>query len=628
MKKLFALILTLAMALPGMGALAQEAAADPSGPAVVAVSTQMSGYLFTDMWGSNSVDVGLRSLLHGYGVVVEEYTGQYGVNSTVVTDFATSDDDRGDRTYIFTLAPDLTYNDGTPITAADYVFSVLLQSNPAIRELGGQNTTFSALKGYREYAGGDTDVFSGVRLLEENQFSVTVPASELPYYYELAYARVEPYPIDVIAPGFTVRDDGLGAYLSQEAAQNGQGVSLTSGLLRQTLTGEMGYLHQPKVTSGPYRLVEYNAASRTATLALNPHYKGNAEGRKPEVESIKIVPMNNDKALEAFAKGQVQMIHNVSDPGAAVLANQLLADGKANVSSHLNSGYASLSFASEQAPTDDVNVRKAIAMLVNRNSLISALYQDNALPVYGYYGYGQWMPQQNPDALMEYDLGYDVDSARALLEQAGYVYNKEGKPFEEGKDEIRHKLAGGVLTPLELRWAKTKSAAADLLQEQLENSFDRLGVKLAVYEMSFSDMLEEYYRTNGSRKNNLFFLSEMFSYEFDPYKSYHVGEEWQGAFNTSGLRDDELMEAAQAMRRVESGNTAAYLEKWYAFQDRWHEVMPTVPIYCTVEVDVSASTIYGFVENGGNGLGAAVLYASYTKPEVQPAQSDEVGVAN
>ena len=627
MKKVFALVLAISMMVPGMGVLAEATAvpvaqtaptANTSGELVVALQTQMSGYLYTDMWGSNTVDANLRALLHGYATVTWDETGVYRVDSNVASNLTTEDNARGDRTYTFTLATDLTYNEGTAITAADYVFSILLQSDPAVRALGGVNTQFSYVKGYANYAQSKTGVLTGVRLLGDHQFSITVPAAELPYYYEMTYALVEPSPIGVLAPGYTVRDDGKGVYLALADAQDAvapDASPLTDALLATTLTAEDGYLHQPKITSGPYQLAAYDASEHIASLTINPLYKGNAQGRKPEIQAVKIVQMDNATALTAFANGEVQLIHNLTDADTILAARQLQSDGSANVGNHLSSGYAYVSFACEQAPLDDVNVRKAIAMCLDREVFCATLFQNNALPVYGYYGYGQWMLAQDSANLAKYDLGFDVESARALLEKSGYTYNEDGDPFVAGRGQTRCKLQGGVLMPLELRWAKTDSKAADLVKEQLTTAFNQLGVRLVIDEMSFRDMLTQYYRTDGVRQDNLFFLSEMFPYAFDPYWSYQVADEWQGAYNTTGLRDEKLMNAAQRMRSVQSGDTVDYLLKWNAFQDRWNEVMPTVPLYCNVEFDVSIPTVYDFVENARNGLSAALLNATYTKPE-------------
>lgn len=616
MKKLVALL--TALMLVGSAALAQGAAQPAAAePTVVAIATQMSGYLYSNMWGSNNVDANLRSLLHGYSTVVWKNTGEFAVDTSVVASHTVADDGRGNRTYTFNLVHGLLYNDGSPITARDYVFTVLLQSDPLISALGGQHTNYDYLTGYAEYASGSRAVFSGVRLLGDYRFAITVTVGELPYFFEQTLMDVSPTPIQAIAPGYAVRDDGRGAYLTlaeNATAEVGVPAPLTLDLLQTNLGGVNGYAHQPRITCGPYQLVTYDAAASSATVEINPNYQGNFEGRKPKLPAIKIVYMDNVSAMDAFERGDVQIVHKLTDASEVARARALQSNGGGEVINFLSAGYSFLAFACEQAPTDDVNVRKAIAMCIDRNAFCTDLFQNNALPVYAYYGYGQWMVSQNAEALAKYEIGFDVDSARDLLIKAGYTYNEDGKLYEDGKQQVRCRIKKGRLTPLELRWAKTPGQASELLLRQLTDACARLGIRLTVTDMSFADMLHQYFRVDGAREYNLFFLTETFFFAFDPYNAYNVDDVWQGAVNTSGLRDERLMAAARAMRRVPSGDMEAFTAKWFKFQDRWREVMPTAPIYSNVYFDLCVPTLYEFSANVRFGLSYALLYTTLVKP--------------
>lgn len=178
MRRIVCLCLLAALLAGLTGASVAEGARDSL---AVGTLTQMSGMFFTDCWGNNTADLDVRALLHGYSTVAMQSGGQFGIDATVCTaEYA--DDASGNRTYTFYLNPDLLFSDGSPITARDYAFSVLLLSGPEMAALGGSNLDFAHLSGFDAYSSGDGKAFSGVRLIDEHTFSLTVAADALPFF--------------------------------------------------------------------------------------------------------------------------------------------------------------------------------------------------------------------------------------------------------------------------------------------------------------------------------------------------------------------------------------------------------------------------------------------------------------
>ncbi len=212
----------------------------PGSKITVGSVTKVAGQFSTDMFGNNTSDIDIRALLHGYSTVAYTDDASYTLDETVAQVDVATEDDFGNKVYVFHVNDGLTYNDGTPITAKDYAFSVLLQSAPQMAELGASTSGYWHIQGYDQYASGERNYLSGVRLLDDMTFSLTIRANALPYYYELTYVNVTPYPISVIAPGCTVEDDGDGAYIDGE---------FTAAVLEKTmLDPETGYCSHPMVT--------------------------------------------------------------------------------------------------------------------------------------------------------------------------------------------------------------------------------------------------------------------------------------------------------------------------------------------------------------------------------------------
>lgn len=605
-------LVALALLMP----LAHAPVHAETGWVTVAVPTQMSGFLFSNMWGSNSVDLDLRAMLHGYDTVYSRSQDDFALDGTVVKALDVTKERNGD-TYTFTLAPGLTYNEGTPITAADYVFSLLLHSSPAVADLGGVNSIYSHVAGWEAYAAGTSATFSGVRLIDAHRFSVTVMREDAPCYYGLAAVRIRPCPIRVIAPGYAVGNGEEGSFLYSAGDPAQKPLQLSAALLQETLTNDDGYLHQPKVTCGPYQLVAYDAANSMVELQVNPAYLGNAEGRKPSIRRVRVIQLLGSEAVAAFERGEVQIVNRLTD-GAAINRARTMDGKQASLSSYFRSGYAFLAFACEQAPTSDVHVRRAVAMCVDRDALCATILGGYARPVYGHYGYGQWMTQAGAGQLAAFeDIRYDLQQARRELDLSDYRLNSSGNAYAGIADGIRHKEHNGRLVPLELRWAKTPGAVADALEKMLVPALENLGVRVVVQPVSFAQMLAQYYRHDGgTRTSNLFFLGTNFREPFDPFYTYHTDEVWQGAFNTSGLRDSALMEAALAMRQVEAGDRQSYQERWLAFQTEWHKQLPTAPIYSNCYWDVCAPSIRGYDVAAHGGFGEALVYAACSEKEM------------
>lgn len=215
------------------------------------------------------------------------------LNEEVVRSLYVCDDGQGNQLCLIELMEDLTYSDGTPITAADYVFSVMLGCAPGLEELNlGAAENQERYVGEMEYREGKP--FAGVRLLSDNMFLLSIPKARVSEG-DWTLLDVTPFPVGEIAPGCLVRDDGHGAYLLQ---------TLTSTLLEKALLDESsGYLFNPGVSSGEYRVVAYNAATGDIRLERNPYYKASANNLV-ELADLPIPLSSGQEETEGQAKAQ------------------------------------------------------------------------------------------------------------------------------------------------------------------------------------------------------------------------------------------------------------------------------------------------------------------------------------
>lgn len=608
MKKTLVLLLSAVMLLNISAALAQEApAAEPRDPQtlVLGQTTMMNGNFFSDLWGNNSADIDVRTILHEYPLVSWTNAGNYQVNEIVVLSLETQTQGNGDRVYTITLNPGLKYSDGSDITAKDYVFNFLLMTSPQIAELAGVSTARDYLDGFAAYQSGESEVFSGIRLLSDLSFSVKVTAENLPYYFELNYVNVGPLPYKVLVPGSDIKDDGEGVYVDGD---------FTAETLRSTLLGDGGYLTYPSVTSGPYRLVRYDAAAHEAEFEINPYYLGNYEGQIPTIPRILFREVKNENIIKELSEGTVDLVNKVTE-GKVIDESVTLTEGGAySAVPYPRTGSGFLAIAAEREFTSSVTLRQALAYMINYDTLPQEFLNGYGERVYGYYGLGQWMPQERLEQLEQMqDYTLDLEKAEELLIRDGWTYDETGKAYAAGAGKLRHKLFGEGYKPLELAMTVTDdNEAANKLAAILGDSLDQVGGKLTIRKLPFDRALREYYRQD-SRAFDLMFLGSNFSYLFDPSNTYIVGDQYQGTMNTSGVQDPRLEELARNITAAQPGNREAYLNRWMDFQEYWSEVLPMIPLYSNTYYDLFDSNLVGYFPQFYWSWGTAILYASLNR---------------
>ena len=249
---------------------------------IVGHPTITKGDFFTEMFGNDTADIDVRALIHGYNLVNwDQNQGVYLIDESVVENVMVAEDDLGNKTYFLGLYDDLYYSDGTPITAWDYAFSILLMMSHEIEEIGGKIYRSEHILGSQDYLQGRTPYLEGVAVLDDHQLAVTLDHNFLPYFFETGLLLCVPYPISVIAPGCKVyaggewdlgNGYGYGIWIGNEDKSIEEPI-FTAELLKKTiLDPETGYNSHPSVVSGPYKLLSWDGT--TCHFEINEYYKG------------------------------------------------------------------------------------------------------------------------------------------------------------------------------------------------------------------------------------------------------------------------------------------------------------------------------------------------------------------
>ena len=691
-KKYLSLLLALLMtcaALPvfaeGPEEAAKEAPVFDPDELIVGHPTITKGDFFTEMFGNDTADIDVRALIHGYNLVNwDQNQGVYLFDPSVVTDTQLVIDEVGNHTYYMILADDLCWSDGTPITAWDYAFSLLLLMAPEIEQIGGKIYRCEHILGYWDYMAGETQALSGVQVLSDRQLAITLDHNFLPYFFETGLLLCAPYPISVIAPGCKVyANDNGEVYIGNEDTSVADPI-FTAELLRRTiLDPETGYNSHPALTCGPYKLTAYDGV--TCHFELNPYFKGawyhnslpggdmagkyrtvtyvNSQMQTvtynlviPTIEKIAFTVADYDTMVEDFAEGR---LHLVNKTVYADVIDEMLANSNTVETHYPRIGLSFLTFTFDWPTVHDKEVRQAIAWCMDRDQLTRDYCKNYGVRVDGYYGIEQWEyllvthqieypinfvgdelhetddwkkfhhvfvvdEKEYKEAVAAWQLltietltQYKVDLKRAntLLDDAGWTLNAAGGTYNPDVDDVRCKMVDGELVALDLKMMYPEgNHFVDTLQENFIDNLNACGIKLTLVPEPMETLLASYYR-EAERTTDMIYLATNFHVIVDPSITYSTDRSANHQmWNNTYSDDEDLYWRAVNMRKTDPKDIYDYVAKWVAFQERYNEVLPTIPVYSNIYYDFHVPELQNYNIVGHVTWTQAILEAYWAKP--------------
>ncbi len=527
-------------------------------------------------WTNGSQNQAVHRLLGGYETFDFTPDQTYVLNEVAVKELVITDNEDGSKTYTYTINENLVYNNGDPITAVDYVFSVLFGSSPELGQLdGASNIAGEPFVGYEAFNAGETKTFAGVRLLGDYQFSITMKAEELPNYFESVFMAVGPSPMHVMAPGVTITDDGTGATLSEE---------FTVELLTETiLNPETGYRYNPQVTSGPYQFESYDPETLQGVLVKSDNFLGRYDGATATIDKLVFKSVVDATQLDELAAGSVHLIAGLNGGEKINAGLDMVDEGIVESTSYPRAGYGKIEFACEFGPTQFVEVRQAIAYSLDRVAFANQWTGGYGQLTHSRYGLSQWEAQASLE-FIETELNHyaiDLEMAKQVLIDGGWTLNAEGGEFVEGTDEIRYKDVDGELMPLIVEWASSENnPISDMIVQMLVPNAPLIGMKINQTVMDFGTLLTHLYRLDPADADyHMFNLATGFATTNPVWYYFSPEEQFLGQYNTPRIDDEELYSIALEMQKTDSTDQERWLELWQQSILRFNELVIELPLY-------------------------------------------------
>lgn len=441
-------------------------------------------------------------------------------NSKIVPSLAESWDISDDGLeYTFHLRQGVKFHNGNDFTAEDvaYTFHRMLTVE------GGVNTEFiDQIKGADELLAGETDTLEGVEVVDDYTIKVTLK---------------EPF------AGFL-------------ASISSPGVSIYDSEATEAAGDQFGMDPAVTVGTGPFEFSSWSFNNQLVLTRNEDYWKG-ASGLPGVV--IKIIPDTETQSM-MFESGELDILDldyaaDSADRFTETYPDQIVQGPRVGIV------YFTMNFNKE--PFQDVRVRKAVQMSIDRQAILDALYGGRGQVEQGIFPHG--LIGFNPD---QEEIKYDPEAAKALLAEAGYA---DGFDMEIAAD----------------------SSASDTMTMALEivsNQLAEVGIRAEIKNYDESTWLET--RKSGELGS---FMSTWSADYNDPDNFIYTffGNEEKTRIRSINYPDTEVMERVAKARTIV--NEDERLAEYKALEEKLiHEDAAWVPMFSRLHLFAVSKRVQGF----------------------------------
>ncbi|WP_130178189.1 ABC transporter family substrate-binding protein [Cryobacterium sp. SO1] len=276
------------------------------------------------------------------------------------------------------LNPDAVWQDGTPITYKDYV------------------ATWQAVNGSNEaYLPASTAVFEDITAIESTgtDFDFTMTFDKITADWQS---------ILVGAPGV----------LPAAAAATPESFNA-------------GFVDAPVPSSGPFMISDIDTSGQVVTLVQNPLWWGEA----PKLDTIIVKVIDAGTAPTSFGNSETDVLY-ISSNADAFQTAQKRTDAEIQASGGLT--WTHVTMNGSKGPLADVKVRQAVGHAVNRELISESANTPVGVPATTQGSYVFMPGQKGYEDNVGAAIGFDVDAAAELFDEAGYQLNDDGLREKDG----------------------------------------------------------------------------------------------------------------------------------------------------------------------------------------------------
>lgn len=375
----------------------------------------------------------------------------------------------GGMSLIYEIHPDATWDNGTPVTAADYVFTIKAIKNPKVNS--------AQIRPYFEFV-------DDIVIDPNNNRKFTVYSKERYFRAEESTGQ-EPF----ILPEYHYDSEGL---MRQFTVKQLGDVANWDALMKDANINRFAEsFNNPKfnrepeqvVGCGPYKFVEWTTGQRVVLERKKEWWGDKVKDNKmltayPPKIIYKTIP-DLTAAVTNAKDGQIDVIRTIQPTKFIDLKEDPNFNSSFDLSTPDQFAYHYIGFNMRRPQFRDKRVRRAIAHLINRDEMIESIFEGMAIKTNGPINpkkkyYNKDMPEIN----------YDIEKAKELLADAGWK--------DVDGDNVLDKTIDGKKERLVIEYKYNQGhIVRKNIGQLLKDEASRVGIEVTLTPVDFPTLLDD-----------------------------------------------------------------------------------------------------------------------------------------
>ncbi len=495
-------------------------------------SEQVLNYLFLSLQQYEPESLGLKPVLIKERPAVKEITtGAF----------------KGGFAYTFELLDEAKWDNGTPVLASDFVFTMKVIWNPYVQSP----------------ARNDYGFLGDIIIDENNPKKFTVYTNKKYFHAEAALSYIPIYPEYNYDPDSLLRDFSLKEMMANQKSEDERLKRFADQF------NSARFSHDPNLIKGcgQYTVVSWDKGQQivlerkenwwgTKLSAKNDLLKAN-----PSKIIYKIIP-DNTAAITAMKDGQLDVVSEIEPSSFVALRTNEFVKENFDLETPPYLSYAYLGLNTTQNKLATKEVRRALAHLVDMDQAIGSFIYDLGERTVGpihpaKFGY-------HKDLKL---IAYDLKAAARLLKEAGWT--------DTNNNGILDKKINGKQVELRLtaKYTTTNEVAGNIIT-LLKESAEKVGIVIEPVGLEFKALIQDY----RARDFELLYASwSQMPGQEELRQIWHTSSNTPRGFNRTGFGDaasDAIIDALGSTLDEEKRN-----QLYLSIQERIYEDQNYIFLY-------------------------------------------------